>query len=197
MAKSPIANESAKETGLQPEPIELTLKKIEQERYLARLSFWKFMWSSVFVAVVVAVTPSIFQYATGLREIAKANAERELKHLEFQEKYISEFLSYALNQEIEYRLRFAEYFSFVSDPRDREGWEKYVVALRSKKEFAQQFINETEDLYQKAGTKIKDKSQIEVDKLERMLRWKYSEIELYKKRASKIAAAPHRPFPGV
>src|SRR5262249_18531179 len=108
-----------------PSPAELEKQKLEFEYYKAGLDYRKFVLGSVFVAIAIAAIPPIFQLATAVLEYVKSEqqlridqankeADRQAKQQAFRDDYIKEFLSNALSQDIELRIRFAEYFANVS-----------------------------------------------------------------------------------
>lgn len=104
---------------------DLEMAKLVWERDKARLEYKKFLWGAVFTAIVVASIPPSFQLATAVLELVKSNAQRRLdeqnttaerkaKEVEFRQKYIQSFVDKALEQDIELRIRLAEYFFNVS-----------------------------------------------------------------------------------
>src|ERR1700730_5039101 len=100
------------EDGQQPQ-VDIEREKIELERYKIRLDYKKFVLGSVFVALAIAAIPPLFQLATAALEYVKSSADRQAKQQAFREDYIKEFIGNALNQDIELRIRFANYFSMV------------------------------------------------------------------------------------
>jgi hypothetical protein len=96
----------------------LEVQRLELERYKAKLDFRKFIWGSVFAAIAIATIPPSFQYATAHLEYVKGEAARLMQAQQFRDDYVKEFLTTALNQDIEQRIRFAKYFSSVSAEKD-------------------------------------------------------------------------------
>jgi hypothetical protein len=137
------------------------------------------------VLAAAAIPGAVEVYKTRLeiaktdKEIALKDKELEVKKLEAHNTYTSNFLNTALNQDIELRLRFAEYFAFVSDPSYREGWEKFRVELVKRRNSLRGIIDQKEREFQKVRlrrTLLTPDEQTEVDELERQLRWFYSEL---------------------
>lgn len=85
--------------------LEIEREKLNLERYKAQLDYKKFVLGSVFVALAIAAIPPLFQLATAVLEYTKSNADRQAKQQAFRDDYIKEFVSNALNQDIELRIR--------------------------------------------------------------------------------------------
>jgi hypothetical protein len=120
----------------------LEVKNLELERYKAHLKYKKVIIISGYVAVVIALIPPSFQLATAFLEYVRTTnqlkvdeenrvRDREVKQDEFRDSYVKEFLDRALSQDIELRLRLAEYFKFVSS--SGQAWEKYYNELFEKR----------------------------------------------------------------
>ena len=66
-------------TDLGPrQELRLEYKKIELERYKARLDLWKFLAGSVCAAIVIAAIPPAFQWTTAKLEEVRKTRELEL-----------------------------------------------------------------------------------------------------------------------
>jgi hypothetical protein len=114
----------------------LELKRLELERYKAQLGYRKFIWASVVAAITIAAIPPLFQLATAGLEYVKSEAARKMKAQQFRDGYVKDFLNTALHQDIELRIRFAKYFSFVSSEKD--DWKNYLddlTELRDRKKW--------------------------------------------------------------
>ena len=98
-------------------------------------------------------------------------AERAAKEEEFHETYVKDFLSNALNQDIELRIRLAEYFSFVSADNFKPGWTNYHDDLLKHRDDIRAKIDVLEDDWQQ-----EKKHSEPVDQIERNLRWLYNEV---------------------
>jgi len=134
------AGEKSLADGSAPEPhSELERLKIDLERYKSKLDFWKYIVVSGFAAAAVAAIPPGFQYATAKLEEAKSaaqlnavlrtqEADRNAKQEAFRQDYVKLFLYKAVDQDIELRLRFAEYFASVSPDPIRSGWVFSIAA---------------------------------------------------------------------
>src|SRR5262249_25174648 len=114
------------------------------DRYRARLGFWQAIWGTLITGgVAVAIPAAVDAYKARL-EIQKAQEEIKLKLLDSHQQYISNFLNTALNQDIELRLRFSEYFSYVSDLENGKQWQKFNAALGTRRDRIRSDINSKE-----------------------------------------------------
>jgi len=176
------------------------------ERYRIRLGFWQAIWVTMVTGgVAVAIPAGVEAYKARLelkksaeenklkdKEIALKDKELEGKILDSHQKYISEFLTTALNQDIELRMLFSEYFAAVSNHRYKEGWEKFREGLEKRRDMLRQTINQKEEKLKKIGlsrTTLDVSEQTEVAQLDRELRWYYAELG-YVRQDSNVSAPP-------
>jgi predicted chitinase len=177
-------------------------RKLRFEYYKARLEYRKFVLGSVFVAIAIAAIPPLFQLATAVLEfvktsqqlqIDKANrdADRQTKQQEFREDYIKNFLSNALSQDIELRIRFAQYFSHVSGGAYKDDWIKYHKALVDHRDEVRRKIDGMEKGWRQIA-RTKEQDEVEIDRIERNLAWAYKEVG-YVERNRSVAINPRAP----
>jgi predicted chitinase len=182
--------------------IQLEQRKLKLEYYKARLEYRKFVLGSVFVAIAIAAIPPLFQLATAFLEYVKSSqqlqvdkanktADRETKQQEFRDDYIKEFLSNALNQDIELRIRFSEYFAFVSTDNFKQDWRGYHTELVRHRDDIRKQIDKMEAEWQQKA-QAKDPDRLDIDRLERNLAWAYKEVG-YVERNRSVAANPRAP----
>ncbi|MFI5015882.1 MAG: glycoside hydrolase family 19 protein [Hyphomicrobiales bacterium] len=187
------------DADLSPE-IRLEQQKLEFERYKAQLDFRKFVLGSVFVAIAIALIPPLFQLATAALEYVKSQAqskndqankeaEQLLKKEQFRDQYVKDFLNNAINQDIELRIRFAEYFAFVADTEFKQGWIDYREALRGHRLEIRKQIDQMESDWQQVA---QGKNQVEMDRLARNLKWAYNEVGYVEGNRS-VASDPRAP----
>jgi hypothetical protein len=102
-------------------------------------------------------------------------ADLAVKQQQFQDEYVTKFLTSALSQDLELRIRFADYFAFVSAPDLRQGWIDYRDSLRKTRSDIRGKIDlgETE-LAQIIKTHGYGGS--EFDRATRNLTWLYNEV---------------------
>lgn len=163
-----------------PEPVVQSL-----ERYRLRLGFWQAIWGTLISGgVAVAIPAAVDAYKAQL-DLRKAEQEVALKQKEIESKaqdlhqtYISKFIDTALNQDIELRLRFSEYFSYVSEKESREQWKLYHDELEKRRDGIRLSINDKETRVAHLGAVSKPNlsEQTELFNLKRELEWNYAEV---------------------
>jgi hypothetical protein len=179
-------------------------RKLEFEYYKARLDYRKFVLGSVFVAIALAAIPPLFQLASAVLEYVKSEqqlridqankeADRQAKQQVFRDDYIKEFLNDALSQDIELRIRFAEYFANVSTDAYKRDWSGYLKELVSHRDEIRKQIDKMEVDWSKLAAK-REENAAEVDRLERNLAWAYKEVG-YVERNRSVATNPRAPEP--
>jgi predicted chitinase len=106
---------------------DLEVKKLEVDKYKAALSYKKFIWGSVIVAIIGIVAPPAFQLAT-------SEAQMKIKSQQTHDEYVQAFLQQGASQDIEIRIRTADYFANVSSPEYKQGWVDYQIFLRKMRD---------------------------------------------------------------
>jgi lysozyme family protein len=170
-----------------------------------RLGFWQVIWGTLISGgVAVAIPAAVDAYKARL-DLQKAKQDVALKQKEIESKaqdlhqtYISKFLDTALNQDIELRLRFSEYFSYVSEPEGREQWRKYHEDLEKRRDTIRTSINQKEMRAAQLSvvTNPNSDEQIELLQLKRELGWNYAEVG-YARQDSNITIPSQSNFPPV
>ena len=171
-----------------PDSSALTAMKLGIERYKAKLDFWRAIIISGFVALAIAAIPPLFQLATAyvkhgefedqLRQDAQSKSLAQAADAEkFRSEYIKAFLDKALNQDIEIRLRLAEYFKRVAQGDEQKAWELYYNDLYGERGSVRTKIAEDEvalDKLQRANPTVS--GVIEQNKLIQDLEWLRAEV---------------------
>jgi hypothetical protein len=180
-----------------PKDQSIEQQQLELERYKTKMDFLKFVWGSVVAAIAVAAIPPLFQLATAVLQNARSDAElrskeqtfraelqvkqqastAELlsKQQAFRDEYVKAFVANALDQDIELRIRLAQYFARVTTDAFREGWVGYRDDLVSHR-------NDLQDKIDKVEAELKRKTEeqpqdvLTVQQLERKLRWMNKEV---------------------
>jgi hypothetical protein len=175
----------------------LSRAQMNFERYKARLGFWQAVWGTIISGgVAVAIPAAVDAYKARL-ELQKSVEDQKLKQkeidgkiLDSHQQYISNFLNTALNQDIEFMIRFSEYFSFVSEPSNREAWERFRSALTARRDNIRDQINSKEiqmgQLRAQRGN-LTAQQQMDFSRLERELSWSYAELG-YVRRDTNVTA---------
>ena len=104
---------------------------------------------------------------------------------------MKEFVSTALAQDIELRIRFAEYFSTVSDDGHKDSWQTYLKALTDKRKDIRSEINalERKTLALLAKDDPTTIEQIEQREAARTLEWLYKELGYVERDRSIVPSA--------
>jgi hypothetical protein len=157
------------------------------ERYKAKLDFWRYVIVSGFAAFAIAAIGPAFQYATSLLQQAKSASDLAAKQEETRQDYVKTFLDKGIQQDIELRLRLADYFASVSPEKTKPGWVDYRDELIKKRDTIRAEINVMErDWRQKAG---RSENEIVTAEIERKLAWDYNEVG-YVQRDRSVGANP-------
>lgn len=148
------------------------------ERYRLRLGFWQAIWGTLISGGVAVAIPAAVEAYKARLDLAIKRAEIESKAQDLHQTYISKFIDTALNQDIELRLRFSEYFSYVSDKESRDQWRLYHEELEKRRDAIRLSINdkETRAAHLGALSKPGEAEQVELQKLKRELEWNYGEV---------------------
>lgn len=111
-----------------PADLEFQIRKYE-----ARMSVLKIGLGTALVGVISVLVPGAVEFWD-----LRFQTWREQEQLAFQrevarEGSIQNFVELALNEDIEYRLRLAEYFSVVAHETDKPLWEGYYNDLKTRR----------------------------------------------------------------
>ncbi|PWT80939.1 MAG: hypothetical protein C5B44_04620 [Acidobacteria bacterium] len=177
---------------------EIEKSKLTLESRKIQFEYRKFIWGSVVAAIALAAIPPLFQLATAYLEKVRGdhqieadqkNKESELKNKqeEFRQEYIKNFINNALNQDVELRIRFADYFAFVSPESVKSGWVGYRDALLARRKEIRDQIDKMENALRDA------RETAEIDRLARNLEWAYNEVG-YVARDRSVAPNPRPPI---
>jgi len=137
-------------------------------------------------------------------EIERQRVEKEiqLKQIELEitkstkhQDHIAKFIELAASQDIELRLRFAEYFSFVAEEKDRKQWALFHSEIEKRRNATRDKIDELRDELAKERGK-RDADEVRIALFERHLSW--TEAELSPVRTNESVTVARRPEePGV
>jgi hypothetical protein len=182
--------------------IDSRFREARAEREKAKLDYRKFIWGSVVAAIAIATIPPSFQLATAVLEYVKsraklredtraAEADRQVKQEQFLQTFTQAFIANALDQDIELRIRFADYFAHVSPASSRDLWGAYLGKLEKQRDKVRASINEMEEKWQRSKVGS-DQAAIDLDRLERTLQWTYKEVG-YVSRDRSVTTNPRAP----
>lgn len=162
---------------------------VELEKYRTRFGLYKVIFGTAIVGIISVLVPGAIEFWKVTFEHQRLSAqfevdnkrkelEIELNQINQQQEYVKDFLDTALNQDVELRIRFADYFSNVSADPFREDWTGYRDALVKKRNVTRLEIHTKEEAFMR-GSSISSptiEQQIENEKLSRELEWRYREI---------------------
>jgi Lhr-like helicase len=171
----------------------LQKRELELRWYQTRLGFWQAIWGTLITGgIAVAIPAAVEAYKIKIeaykisqeqilkdREITLKDKELQGKLQDMDQQYISQFLKTAVDPDMEMRLRFSQYFSYVSSNQtSREGWEKFRLALAVRLNELKDQVNQkeadVEKLRAKDSLSLDDKTKLH--QLQRELTWDYAEL---------------------
>lgn len=164
----------------------LNSEKIALARYRIKFGFYKIIFGTSLVGLAGILIPGAIEYWKTSFEDRRMRIQFESSQSNQQQEYLMEFVSTAIDQDIELRIRFSEYFANVSPRGFKEGWESYFESLKKIREDTQSEIHNNEELIRKL-LNIEERSldqQIALAKLERELDWLYRQIGYAEKNRS-------------
>ena len=109
------------------------------------------------------------------RETQLKDKEQKLKELEFRQKSVETFSSTGLQQDIELRIRLAEYFSALSDDDYQKKWIAYRDSLAGRREKSKSLLDDLYDKIDIEGAKSQP-DELALRKLNRAKRWLEAEF---------------------
>lgn len=113
----------------------IEFEKLELERFQAKLNFWKGIIVSGVVALVLGGTSTVLNYQISHREIELKREENKREAIMARQlaenEYLAKFVEEALGENLERRVRFAQYFATLTGEGDsRDRWQKYFEAVK-------------------------------------------------------------------
>ena len=121
----------------------MTPEELELKKYQARMSLWRTGIIGGTVAILTAIISGIvslvisYQENNAKIELERENTQREmrLKWAQSDDAIMAKFIEFAIKDDIDARIRFAQYLSIVnSNPESRKRWEKYYNSLLEKRD---------------------------------------------------------------
>lgn len=146
-------------------------------RYEAQLGFWKVVLGTFIVGMAGVLIPGAVNFYTVRSENLRKQTELEISQQEAHQQYIKDFLSTGINQDIELRIRFADYFANLSGPGQEQLWQNYLERLRKLRDDNRRKINELEGRLVDFKKQPPDQvDNAEFDRVNRELAWANAEI---------------------
>ena len=181
----------------EPKPVAgMSPADMELRRYEAHLSFKKVVWSTGIVGLASVLIPGIISGYNAIYDNGRKETELKLAELSAHQQYIKDFFATAINQDIELRIRFADYFAYLSGPDQEKLWKNYLVDLKTLRDGNRAKINELEAKLVSFKKLTPDKiDNAEFDRINRELAWANAEIGYVPtERSAVIAQADSNPI---
>ena len=165
---------------------DLQLLKLENERLQIKLGFWKFVFGTAAVSILTAILNW---------QIQDRQIDHEIRSRESD--FIARFIDRALDESLEQRRDFAEYFfRLTPSPEARERWGEYRQYTEElvKKSIEQQIaiestVQELEKVRRKAGTTKVGVEAPEVAEIEAKLNVQRQELAVLRSETDREAAS--------
>jgi len=171
-------------------PIEMELR-----RYEARLGVWKVVLGTFIVGLAGVLIPGAISFYTAYFDNERKKAEFELSQQAAHQQYIKDFFATAINQDIELRIRFADYFANLSGPLQEGMWQNYLTSLRELRDLKREKINELEGkLVAFKRMSPEEIDTAEYDRINRELAWANAEVGYIPTERSTVFAVGESPI---
>jgi len=177
-----------------PAPSGLTLAEMELRRYEARLGVWKVVLGTFIVGLAGVLIPGAVSFYTAYFDNERKRLELELSQQAAHQQYIKDFFTTAINQDIELRIRFADYFANLSGPLQEKMWQNYLTSLTALRDSNRKKINDLES--QLVAFKLQSPEQVdtaEYDRINRELAWANAEVGYIPTERSAVFAVGESP----
>jgi len=178
-----------------PAPSGLSAAEMELRRYEARLGVWKVVLGTFIVGLAGVLIPGAVSFYTAFFDNERKRLEIEHAQQSAHQQYIKDFFATAVNQDIELRIRFAEYFANLSGPQQEEMWRNYLGSLTALRDGNREKINELESRL--VAFKLQSPEQIdaaEYDRINRELAWANAEVGYIPTERSTVFAVGESPI---
>lgn len=187
-----MSDESSDRTA--PTPSGLSAAEMELRRYEARLGVWKVVLGTFIVGLAGVLIPGAVSFYTAYFDNERKRVELELSQQAAHQQYIKDFFTTAINQDIELRIRFADYFANLSGPLQEGMWQNYLTSLTALRDSNRKKINALES--QLVAFKLQSPEQVdtaEYDRINRELAWANAEVGYIPTERSAVFAVGESP----
>jgi len=169
--------------------------ELEFRRYEARLGVWKVVLGTLIVGMAGVLIPGAISFYSAYFENARKQTELRFSQQMAHQQYIKDFFATAINQDIELRIRFAEYFANLSGPGQEALWRNYLESIKKVRDNNRQKINDLEKNIVRFKKLPPDQmDNAEFDRINRELAWANAEIGYVpSERSTVIASAESSP----
>jgi hypothetical protein len=168
---------------------------MELRRYEARLGVWKVVLGTFIVGLAGVLIPGAVSFYTAYFDNQRKKLELDLSQQAAHQQYIKDFFATAVNQDIELRIRFADYFANLSGKTQEEMWRNYLKSLTALRDSNRSKINALES--QLVAFKLRSPEQVdtaEYDRINRELAWANAEVGYIPTERSAVFAIGESPI---
>lgn len=123
-----MAGNGADETESEPVS-QLSERDYLLRRFEAVIGFWKVVVGTALVGLASVLIPGAIQFWELQFKERRQEVELNIAQDEAQRDTITQFIDFALNEDIELRIRMAEYFGVVTDEPEQSKWKSYYRDL--------------------------------------------------------------------
>lgn len=154
----------------------LSKDEIALRRFEALISLGKIIFGTFIVGVASVLIPAAVDYFTVQLEAKRKDTELQLAEQAAHQEYIKTFFETAIHQDIDLRIRFADYFTHLSGDKQKALWTQYHADLVKLRDSSRTRINELET--QLVALKQADGplNNVAFDRVTRELTWANKEI---------------------
>jgi hypothetical protein len=155
--------------------------EIELRRYEARLGVWKVILGTLIVGLAGVLIPGAISSYNAYFENQRKEIELRQAQQAAHQQYIKDFFATAINQDVELRIRFANYFANLSGNEQKGQWSTYHTSLVDQRKAIRDNINRLERRLISLESAPKSRRETELWNAEffevkRELQWAYAEI---------------------
>ena len=149
------------------------MTKMTDERLRTWLSFWKWLISAVVVTGGISIVSLMINAEHKATEL-------EIRTIQMEKEYLTQFLQEAVSDNLERRRKFAEYLSILSTTeRFRERWSQYLAKIEDEQNSVEKEISELiSELKTQTGEERRN-TRREIAQLARELAMSYSDAVSY------------------
>jgi hypothetical protein len=167
---------------------------MDLRRYEARLGVWKVVLGTFIVGLAGVLIPGAVSFYSAYFDNQRKKLELDISQQAAHQQYIKDFFATAVNQDIELRIRFADYFANLSGKTQEEMWRNYLGSLTALRDTNRKKINELESKL--VAFKLESPEQVdaaEYDRINRELAWANSEVGYIPTERSAVFAVGESP----
>ncbi|QBF32321.1 serine hydrolase [Thalassococcus sp. S3] len=149
-------------------------------RYEARIGLYKVIFGTFAIGALGVIVPGAIDWWSFTAEQQRVEFQDKRAADEIQQSFVAEYFNTAISEDVELRIRFAEYFSQVAPDGTRDQWQSYLSVLVDNRDRVRgeidSFEREIRALLDKEADGLDLPEQTRKAEIERRLEWLYREI---------------------